>query len=57
MTRKRTASKAKTIGPPPRKQYRNLRPELAPPDDEIYRLGFVVGGKRLKRFEPKEGDK
>ncbi|KPK51730.1 MAG: hypothetical protein AMS22_10435 [Thiotrichales bacterium SG8_50] len=32
---------------PKRKQYRNLKPELAPPDDEIYQLGFVVGGRRL----------
>jgi hypothetical protein len=32
-----------------RKQYRNLKPTLAGPDDPIYKLGFVVGGRRLVR--------
>jgi len=30
-----------------RKQYRDLKPTLAGPDDPIYKLGFVVGGRRL----------
>jgi len=34
-----------------RKPLRNLKPTLAGPDDEIYRIGFVVGGRRLSRFE------
>jgi hypothetical protein len=43
--------------PPPRKQYRNLKPTLAGPDDEIYKIGFVVGGKRLGGKKPKTEDK
>jgi transcription elongation factor Elf1 len=42
---------------PKRKQYRNLKPELAPPDDEIYKLGFVVGGKRLVGEKKKKSKK
>ena len=34
-----------------KKPLRNLKPTLAAPDDEIYRIGFVVGGRRLSSFE------
>jgi len=57
MTRKAKKKAPSGLGPPPRKQYRNLKPTLAGPDDPIYKLGFVVGGRRLKRSEQKKGDK
>jgi hypothetical protein len=53
MTRKSKNTNPLAIGPPPRKQFRNLKPTLAKPDDPIYRLGVVVGGRRLKGKEHK----
>jgi hypothetical protein len=49
---KKKLDPSRRIGPPPRKQYRNLKPTLADPDDPIYKLGFLVGGRRLTRSKP-----
>ena len=49
---KKKLNPSRRIGPPPRKKYRNLQPTLAGPDDPIYSIGLVVGGRRLTRTKP-----